>query len=53
MNDLRVMSFNIRGSRFSDGDNIWPNRAPLNVETIRAHAPDLIGFQELDLGNLA
>jgi endonuclease/exonuclease/phosphatase family metal-dependent hydrolase len=53
MNPLRVMSFNIRGSRFDDGANVWPERADLNVATIARHAPDLIGFQELDLGNLA
>jgi endonuclease/exonuclease/phosphatase family metal-dependent hydrolase len=53
MTSLRVMTFNIRGSGFQDGANIWPNRAALNVATILRHAPDLIGFQELDLGNLA
>jgi endonuclease/exonuclease/phosphatase family metal-dependent hydrolase len=52
MNPLRVMCFNIRGSRFDDGANRWPERAALNVATIAAHAPDLIGFQELDLVNL-
>ncbi|MFO7168649.1 MAG: endonuclease/exonuclease/phosphatase family protein [Chloroflexota bacterium] len=53
MTNLRIMTFNIRGSRFDDGENIWPNRARLNVATILKHAPDLIGFQEFDLGNLA
>ena len=48
MTDIRVMTFNIRGgSPESDGVNVWSNRAPLNVDTIRRHAPDLIGFQEL------
>ena len=48
MTDVRVMTFNIRGgSPASDGVNVWPNRSGLNVDTIRAHAPDLIGFQEL------
>jgi endonuclease/exonuclease/phosphatase family metal-dependent hydrolase len=50
---LRIMSFNVRGS-FSDLDtpNAWPERAALNVETIRRRAPALIGFQELQSGNL-
>ncbi len=49
---LRVMSFNVRGARFDDGVNCWPNRAALNVRVIRRHAPDLIGFQEAHQGNL-
>lgn len=49
MSTLRVMSFNIRGARFSDGDNVWPARAALNAAVIRRHAPDLIGFQEFEL----
>ncbi|HVU11363.1 MAG TPA: endonuclease/exonuclease/phosphatase family protein [Phototrophicaceae bacterium] len=50
---FRAMSFNIRGaSHPEDGVNHWPQRAPLNVATIRQHAPDLIGFQELERGNL-
>lgn len=53
MQTLRVMSFNIRGSRFDDGANRWPTRAELNVATIARQRPDLIGFQELDKGNLA
>jgi endonuclease/exonuclease/phosphatase family metal-dependent hydrolase len=50
---IRVMTFNIRGSfHEGDGTNAWNNRAALNVETIKRHAPDLIGFQELQSGNL-
>lgn len=48
---LRVMSFNIRGCIAGDGVNIWPNRAGLNVRTIRRHDPDIIGFQEMQAGN--
>ncbi len=53
MNNIRVMSFNIRGS-FDTWDNVnaWDKRAALNVETIKCHAPDVIGFQELQSGNL-
>lgn len=51
---FRVMSFNIRGSfRSSDGQNNWDRRAALNVATIQKYAPDLIGFQELQDGNLS
>lgn len=49
---LRVMTFNVRGARFEDAANAWPNRAALNVATIREQRPDLIGFQEVQPGNL-
>jgi endonuclease/exonuclease/phosphatase family metal-dependent hydrolase len=53
MFNFRLLSFNIRGSFVkSDGENLWEHRAALNVETIRKIAPHLIGFQELQLGNL-
>jgi endonuclease/exonuclease/phosphatase family metal-dependent hydrolase len=51
MCDLRVMTFNIRGGVHQDGENAWPHRAALNVATIARHAPDLIGFQELQRSN--
>lgn len=46
------MSFNIRGSDYDDGKNRWEHRADLNVRTIRRYDPDLIGFQELQTGNI-
>ena len=50
---IRVMSFNIRGAfRRGDGVNAWCNRAAPNVAAIKNCAPDLIGFQELQDGNL-
>ncbi len=50
---FRVMSFNVRGSSRDRGEaNAWENRADLNVEVIERQAPDLIGFQELQRGNL-
>lgn len=52
MEQFRSMTFNIRGAHFDDGDNIWPNRAALNVQTIQKYNPDIIGFQELHMGNL-
>jgi endonuclease/exonuclease/phosphatase family metal-dependent hydrolase len=44
---LRVMSFNVRYPAKGDGVNIWDARKDLLVETIRKHAPDLMGTQEL------
>lgn len=53
MTPIRVMSFNIRGAlKGRDGVNAWDNRASLNVHTVLRHIPDLIGFQELQDGNL-
>jgi endonuclease/exonuclease/phosphatase family metal-dependent hydrolase len=50
---IRVMSFNIRGSFRDRGKaNAWENRADLNVRVVEGCAPDLIGFQELQRGNL-
>ena len=52
-NGIRVMSFNIRGSSLDRGRaNAWVNRASANVEVIEHCAPTLIGFQELQRGNL-
>lgn len=54
MAEINVMTFNIRGSLFEiDGDNVWPNRADLNVRTIRRCNPDIISFQEFQQGNRA
>jgi endonuclease/exonuclease/phosphatase family metal-dependent hydrolase len=52
---LRVMTFNIANGLDTedDGDNAWAARAALNVRTIQRYAPDLIGFQQCDEGNLA
>jgi len=53
MHSIRVMTFNIRGSfHHWDDENRWEYRAALNVATIRQHAPDLIGFQECQSGNM-
>jgi endonuclease/exonuclease/phosphatase family metal-dependent hydrolase len=47
------MTFNIRGSfHIEDGVNDWKHRARLNVQTIERCMPDVIGFQELQKGNL-
>lgn len=48
-----VMTFNVRGAYFDDGPNCWPNRADLNLELLKRHAPDLIGFQEVQRDNVA
>lgn len=49
---MLLMTFNVRGSHHPDGENAWGNRAALNVATIRRCWPALIGFQELQDGNL-
>ena len=43
---LKVMTFNLRCRTESDGVNIFDNRAPRVLETVKKEAPDLIGFQE-------
>jgi endonuclease/exonuclease/phosphatase family metal-dependent hydrolase len=51
---LRVMSFNVRGSfRDATKNNAWRNRSDLNVAAIERYAPDVIGLQESQRGNLA
>lgn len=47
MSTLRVMTFNIHGSYN------WQSRADLNITTLQRSMPDLIGFQELQMVNLA
>src|SRR5919108_5758980 len=46
------MTFNVRSVSARDGVNAWQNRAALNVRVIRAQAPDLIGFQEVQEAHL-
>src|ERR687889_1064564 len=50
---VREMSFNVRGS-FHDvrKRNAWRNRAELNIATIERYAPDVVGLQEAQRGNL-
>ena len=51
---IRIMTFNVQGCTYpQEGPHSWGSRAALNVETIRRYAPDLIGFQEVQSGNLA
>lgn len=46
MNSLRVMTFNVRLDTDGDGDDVWSNRRGLLANTIRYHAPDVVGLQE-------
>jgi endonuclease/exonuclease/phosphatase family metal-dependent hydrolase len=50
---LTIMTYNIRGALYDDGQNNWPYREPLNVRLLEQHAPDLIGFQEVHQENLS
>jgi endonuclease/exonuclease/phosphatase family metal-dependent hydrolase len=45
--ELKVGTFNIRNSGANDGDDAWPHRRPLLVDTIRRADPDLVGLQEV------
>jgi endonuclease/exonuclease/phosphatase family metal-dependent hydrolase len=50
---LRVMTFNIRGFYHpGDGANQWQHREALHFAMLRRCAPDLIGVQEAQTGNL-
>jgi len=46
MDPVRVMSFNVRYDTANDGWDNWTHRRRLVAETIRYHAPDVIGIQE-------
>ena len=46
LDEFVVMSFNIRYGTAPDGLNRWELRRPRTLETIRRHAPDLLGVQE-------
>ena len=52
MSPFKIMTFNVKGSYYEDGENNWPLRANLNSDTINKFQPDLIGFQELQQGNI-
>ena len=46
LTSLRVMTFNLRRHKASDKENGWTQRRYAAAETIRRHAPDLVGTQE-------
>lgn len=52
MERFSLMTFNVRGAIHDDSENVWSKRADLNVRTIQKYNPDLIGFQELQMGNM-
>ena len=43
---VKVMTFNLRRRKESDGSNIWDERRDAAVEVIGRNGPDLIGTQE-------
>ena len=43
---LDVMTFNIRTANGRDGDNAWPHRKELVLDTIERFAPQVVGLQE-------
>lgn len=44
--EITVMSFNIRYGSALDGENAWPKRRDLLVETVKQSDPDILGVQE-------
>jgi len=46
MEPVRMMSFNVRYDTAKDGQHNWSHRRRLVAETIRYHAPDVVGIQE-------
>ena len=44
---LDVMTFNIRTASVDDGENAWPHRRDIVVETIARAAPHILGLQEV------
>ena len=55
---IKLMTFNLRYASAADGSNGWhradqsPFRRTVALETIARHAPDLIGFQEGEGGQM-
>lgn len=47
---IRAMTYNIRLDLASDGDNAWPLRRDMVAALIRHEAPDLVGMQEVLIG---
>ncbi len=43
---FRVATFNIRYGTADDGENSWPNRRGLVIQTLREASSDVIGLQE-------
>ncbi|MEX0721498.1 MAG: endonuclease/exonuclease/phosphatase family protein, partial [Balneolaceae bacterium] len=44
---LKIMSYNIRGDKPSDGVNQWENRKEDFVNLIKFYEPDIVGMQEV------
>jgi endonuclease/exonuclease/phosphatase family metal-dependent hydrolase len=49
---LRAMTYNIRLDLASDGANAWPHRKDMVAAVIRHETPDLLGMQEVLLGQM-
>lgn len=43
---MRVLTCNLRNGGAADGENTWPRRKDLCIETIRKHAPQILCTQE-------
>lgn len=49
---VKIMTFNIRYGTAPDGENAWPHRREMVIETIQDADPDLLGLQEPQRGQL-
>ncbi len=49
---MKVMSFNSRTSSLPDKRHAWEDRKQLVVDVVKAHAPDVVGFQEVQRDQL-
>ena len=43
---LKVMSFNLRNGLARDGENAWPKRKGILIDTVKHCDPDIMGIQE-------
>ena len=49
---LTAMTWNIRYNNRGDSENAWPHRADWVADIIRREQPDVLGLQEVQLGQL-
>ena len=53
VNDLKVISYNIRYDNPDDGDNNWKHRKETLINYFNENKPDLIGMQEVLITQLS
>ena len=53
VNELKVISYNIRYNNPNDGINVWENRKSTIVNSLIDESPDFIGLQEVKHSQLS